>query len=105
MRAFLASVVVLASIAFAFAVNADATAHTSPALPSIAAALPDTLPLPFDWSAYDAAHASEASAPRIARTVRALPSVAAAPSKVWTCDAPRGLASDATATVRVCEYR
>lgn len=95
-------------VSFTLAGNLGAFESSAPrTLPSVHAVLPSS-PLAFDapafdWQAHDLA-AAAAGAPRTARTIRNVLSPVDVP-KVWTCSAPRGLDTDATATVRVCEYR
>lgn len=94
------SFVVVALVMFAGAFAYASGPDTAPVLPTVAAVLPDPLPV-------DLAVAPTAERPALVvfkpQAIKARP--AAEREKVWTCGAPRGLASDETGTVRTCEWK
>lgn len=92
---FVVILAVLVCGAFAYASGPQ----DAPVLPTVAAVLPDPLPV-------DLAIAPTAEHPALVvfkpQAIKARP--AAEREKAWTCGRPQGLASDETATVRRCEW-
>lgn len=90
----------LVAFALSFAFVAFAFAGETPAAP-VAAPVPVMAdPLPIDLQYCDHRGTPDRAAPPVARPATMAPK----PVKVWTCGAPGALASDATATVRRCEW-